>query len=104
MPYTRAQLKLILIVALLCLVGLAVREWRNGFPEVADRLERFDHEPPPSSAPLIVRAAPIRSQPPPAAASSSRLPLAATAATPTIGWPAQAPPPAGPLDLNRASV
>ncbi len=44
MLYTRPQLRLIVALAGVLLAGLAVREWRAGFPALADRLERFDRE------------------------------------------------------------
>ncbi len=58
MLYPPPQLRLLLVVAALLLLGLAVREWRAGFPEQAERLESFDREepvpplapPPPPSA------------------------------------------------------
>ncbi|MBI2525567.1 MAG: helix-hairpin-helix domain-containing protein [Candidatus Rokubacteria bacterium] len=46
MLYPRPQLRLLLAVAALLLLGLAVREWRAGFPEWAERLESFDREEP----------------------------------------------------------
>lgn len=44
MLYSRAQLRLLLVLAALLLLGLGVREWRAGFPDAALRLERFDRE------------------------------------------------------------
>jgi competence ComEA-like helix-hairpin-helix protein len=44
MLYSRPQLKLLLVLAATLCVGLAVREWRAGFPALADRLERFDRD------------------------------------------------------------
>jgi competence ComEA-like helix-hairpin-helix protein len=44
MSYSRPQLKLLLLLAATLCVGLGMREWRAGFPDLADRLERFDRE------------------------------------------------------------
>jgi len=103
MLYSRPQLRLLLALAAIFLLGLAVREWRAGFPEVADRLERFDRED--LSAPLLPSPRegprPVSSTPAPkaivGAASSPRSesragPAAAAGADPR------------PLDLNRATV
>jgi DNA uptake protein ComE-like DNA-binding protein len=54
--YTRSQLGLLLVAAAICLLGLGVREWRAGFPDRAERLERFDQEDPPPALPPIGRA------------------------------------------------
>jgi competence ComEA-like helix-hairpin-helix protein len=43
--YARSELKVLLGLAGAVLVGLTAREWRAGFPEHADHLERFDREP-----------------------------------------------------------
>jgi hypothetical protein len=40
--YSLPQLRLLILLALTLLAGLGVREWRAGFPDAADRLERFD--------------------------------------------------------------
>ena len=45
MSYSRPQLKLLLLLAVALCAGLGVREWRAGFPDLAERLERFDREP-----------------------------------------------------------
>ena len=94
MPYSRAQLKLLLVLALTLLAGFGLREWRAGFPDMAERLERFDREQP--AAPLI--PAPARERRPPAASigpspavrRAGPVPLAATDPRP--------------LDINRASL
>jgi competence ComEA-like helix-hairpin-helix protein len=104
MTYPRPQLRLLFLLAVIFLVGLGVREWRAGFPELAERLERFDREDAPP---------PIPPQPRPRA-----MPRWAAAAKPETPTP---PPRAGPrraravvepehvtdprpLDLNHASV
>jgi len=101
--YPRPQLKLLLVLAAVFLAGLGVREWRAGFPDAAERLERFDREDPPPPIPPAPRprAAPrwAAAHPEPAPASAVQSPR--TRAT--------APPPAPvadprPLDLNRASA
>jgi len=59
MVYRRRELWLLLVLALCLGVGLAVREFRSGFPDLAGRLENFDAEgdgegvgaPPPAALP-----------------------------------------------------
>jgi competence ComEA-like helix-hairpin-helix protein len=103
MLYSRPQLRLLLLLAAIFLVGLGVREWRAGFPALADRLERFDREEP--IAPLLPAA---RGEDPPAhgrpkekvtdAGASVSRPEARDTPPPAPGPPAQ------PLDLNRATA
>src|SRR5262249_43500707 len=103
MPYSHPQLRALLALAALFLIGLAVREWRAGFPEAALRLERFDQEAAPTEPP----ASPVKSEdreapvdrPPPVIVRNGDAAKAS----------ASAPPPAAaldqwPLDLNRATV
>ena len=81
MLYSRPQLALLLVLGASLLLGLAVREWRAGFPEAAARLEAFDRDEPraaPGPVPLI--APPRPSRPPPASLTDSR-PLDLNAAT-----------------------
>ncbi|HEY7203732.1 MAG TPA: helix-hairpin-helix domain-containing protein [Methylomirabilota bacterium] len=110
MPYTLPQLRLLILLAGTLLVGLGVREWRAGFPDAADRFERFDREdpvgllpdadaPPPGAA---ARVAPGRPTPPTLAA-----PAPTGRATPSpleAPRPAPAAPPTQPLDVNRAAA
>ena len=66
MPYTRPQLWLLLAFATVFLLGLGVREWRAGFPELADRLERFDRQTPAEPTPPVpVPPLPLPSSRPP---------------------------------------
>jgi competence ComEA-like helix-hairpin-helix protein len=104
MSYSRPQLKLLLVLAAVCLVGLGVREWRAGFPDAAERLERFDREDPPPPIPPAPRAraaprwAAARPDPPaPARAVPSPRPRATTAPVTQVADPR-------PLDLNHASA
>ena len=96
MLYSRPQLRLLLALAAVLLLGLAVREWRAGFPEQAERLETFDREepitplPPPAPAPRDPRSR--RSASPPRSAEAPSQPSE------------QAAPDPRPLDLNQASV
>ena len=104
MSYSRPQLKLLLVLAAVCLGGLGVREWRAGFPDAAERLERFDREDPPPPIPPAPRprAAPrwAAGRPePPAPASALESPRTRATAAP----PAPVADPR-PLDLNRASA
>ena len=105
MPYTAPQLRLLILLALTLLVGLGVREWRAGFPDAAERLERFDREE--TVAPLLPDA------PPSPATPTSAPPVPARPGPPTDGAPPRAPtsapasapaPPAEPVDVNRADA
>jgi len=94
MTYSGPQLRLLFVLAAVCLAGLGVREWRAGFPAAAERLERFDREEPPPPLPPAprVRAAPRWA-----------------AARPESPAPARVSPPAPvadprPLDLNHAGA
>lgn len=84
MLYSLPQIRLLILLALVLLVGLGVREWRAGFPEAALRLERFDRDEP--VTPL----------------------LGETPGTPALPTPARptpaAPAPIKPLDVNRAAA
>jgi len=98
--YTAPQVRVLSLLSLTLLVGLGVREWRAGFPDAADRLERFDREEPPG--PLLPEAHAPSPAPSPAAQSGS---------APATGPPATAPPPepgpvppVEPLDVNRADA
>jgi competence ComEA-like helix-hairpin-helix protein len=104
MGYSRSQLKLLLLLAAVLLVGLGVREWRADFPDAAERLERFDHEDPPPPIPPAPR--------PRAAArwSPARVEAAPPARAPQVPRPRVTPPLAPapvdprPLDINQATV
>ena len=103
MPYSRPQLKLLLVLAVTLLAGFGVREWRAGFPDMAQRLEHFDREEP--AAPLI--PAPAQERRPPAAPSAAPSAAAATGQSPAIRRPGpvpMAPTDPRPLDINRASL
>jgi competence ComEA-like helix-hairpin-helix protein len=99
MLYSRAQLRLLLVLAAILLVGLGVREWRAGFPDTAGRLERFDHEEalPPLAASPRGEAGPSPDTPAKGSRASSFSRLEAREAPPPIADPR-------PLDLNRATV
>jgi competence ComEA-like helix-hairpin-helix protein len=102
MGYSRPQLTLLLLLAAILLLGLGVREWRAGFPGLAERLERFDHEDPPPPIPpvprprLAPRWSPSReaSAPPP----ETRAAQARQAPPPDV------PADPRPLDINQATV
>src|SRR5262245_38666463 len=104
MVYSRPQLKLLVALAATLLIGLGVREWRAGFPDLADRLEHFDRETP--IAPLPPAPRPERKLVQPARAtapandSSNEPGRAAAPATPA----AETADPRPPLDINRASA
>lgn len=103
MLYARPQLRLLLVLATLFLAGLGVREWRAGFPDAADRLERFDREEP--LAPLLpsprAESRPASSGAPVKATSMSG---AVPGAEPRGTSPAPASQDPRPLDLNRATA
>jgi competence ComEA-like helix-hairpin-helix protein len=104
MSYSRPQLKLLLLLAAVFLAGLGVREWRMGFPDAAERLERFDREDPPLPIPpaprprAAARWAVARAEPSAPARAVEPPRTRATAAPPA---PVADP---RPLDLNRASA
>ena len=100
MPYSTPQLRLLLVLATVCLAGLGVKQWRAGFPDSAELIEQFDREEP--MAPLLATA---REPSPPASkptapttdhAPSRREPSSAPAS------PADTDP--GPVDINHATV
>jgi len=104
MGYSRPQLKLLLLLAMIVLVGLGVREWRAGFPDAAERLERFDHEDPPTPIPpaprprAAARWSPARLE----AASAPRAPQPSRARVTPSPAPAAIDP--RPLDINHATL
>lgn len=109
MLYSRPQLSLLLLVGAALLAGLAVREWRAGFPEAAARLETFDRVEAgavPGPTPLTTPARPARAPRPP---RMTPPPAAAARITPEAA-PERAPKqdlePADPrpLDLNEATA
>ena len=103
MPYPGPQLRLLILLALTLLLGLGVREWRAGFPDAAERLERFDREDPAS---LPLEPAPVPSVPaasPPAAARRAG-PAGASPVPSTASTPPAPSPPAEPLDVNQADA
>lgn len=110
MLYSRAQLRLLLVVAAMLLAGLGVREWRERFPNAALRLERFDQRAPslhsPPSAELSAApSAPSTTDSPSASAPPSADP--GPSGSRIHRERAEPPPPvvdARPLDLNRATV
>ena len=78
MLYSRPQLRLLLVLAAILLAGLGVREWRAGFPDAADRLERFDREEP--ARPLLP---PPRPEPRPGSPSPAAPPTETKRAKPS---------------------
>jgi competence protein ComEA len=72
--YTRRQLVLLVLLVAAAAAGLAVREWRAAYPEMAARLEQLD------------RAHPAAPEPPreprPSRAATSEQPLDLNQATP----------------------
>ena len=106
MPYGRRELWFLIGLAAVFLVGVGVREWRAGFPAMAERFEQLDREepieplpPPPPRKPRSPRP-PVRraetADPPSPPAMPTRRPPGPVA-------PAPDPDPR-PLDLNAASV
>ena len=89
MVYRRRELWLLLLLTVSLGAGLAVRELRTGFPDLADSLEELDGE---ESTPEARATRPL----PPRAVEPSR--INATEKQPAAGDRA------GQLDLNRASA
>ena len=87
MIYRRRELWLLLFLAAGLAVGLAVREFRADFPELAERLEQFDVEETPG---------PARSSPSSGAATGAGAPAPAKLAATDARRD-------GRLDLNRAT-
>ncbi len=121
MPYTLPQLRLLILLAFTLLVGLGVREWRAGFPDAAERFERFDRQD--TMSPLFPDAdSPPVGAPPrdgsgrpttPTATIPGRVmparptpafPGRETPSSPAVPTPDPLPPPGVPLDVNRAAV
>jgi competence ComEA-like helix-hairpin-helix protein len=96
MPYARPQLKLLLALAVTLLAGFGVREWRAGFPELAERLERVDREPP--ARPPV----PVPTARQPVGPSAAAAPGSLHALHPAE--PTSVPADPRPLDINRASL
>jgi competence ComEA-like helix-hairpin-helix protein len=86
------------------LAGFGVREWRAGFPDMAERLERFDREAP--AAPLIPAPAQQRRPPsaPPSAAPPAGTSIGPSPVSRRAGPVPVAPADPRPLDINRASL
>jgi competence ComEA-like helix-hairpin-helix protein len=99
--YPGPQLRLLILLAITLLVGLGVREWRAGFPDAAERLERFDRE---DGAPLLPDAAPPMSGPASPAPSAPRRSGPAPPSAPAAPSAPASPPPTEPLDVNHADV
>jgi competence ComEA-like helix-hairpin-helix protein len=99
MLYSRPQLRLLLLVAALFLAGLAVRQWRVGFPDTAQSLERFDREDP--APPLLPAEQHVSPTTTPSASSINGAPRRRDV-SPELAPHADADP--RPLDINHASV
>jgi competence ComEA-like helix-hairpin-helix protein len=105
MLYSRPQLSLLLLLGAALLAGLAVREWRAGFPEAAARLESFDRVEPGAAlepTPLAGPARPPRSARPPRVSAVPGAPERAGLDRAAKAAPEPADP--RPLDLNEASA
>lgn len=100
MPYTRPQISLLLALVAVFLIGLGVREWRAGFPELADRLERLDREEPPAPLP----APPAREPRVPRRAEAGGARAEARPGAGVVAREAAAAADPRPLDVNAASV
>jgi competence ComEA-like helix-hairpin-helix protein len=95
MLYSRPELRLLLVLAGLFLAGLAVREWRAGFPDAASRVERFDQDAPaPSPEAAAGQGLAIRDAGPSAGTDDARA---------RVDPPPVAADPR-PLDLNHATL
>jgi hypothetical protein len=58
--YSRRQVALLLLLTGTAGLGLAVGRWRRAHPDLAERLESFDHAPRSAAAPAVEDAAPAR--------------------------------------------
>lgn len=104
--YTRQQLTLLLLLVGAAGVGLAVSHWRAAHPELAERLEQIDREPPVASEGTGERRAAQATEPrPPARPATADRPTRA-AAPPRAPKDSAAPDEEHrpPLDLNRATL
>ena len=99
MRYSVPQLRMLILLLLILLVGLGVREWRAGFPDAAERLEQFDRDDAPA---LLAEPAPVVPVAPGASPPPSRPAPSSVPAPPGV-TPAPAPP-TEPLDVNRAEA
>jgi competence ComEA-like helix-hairpin-helix protein len=105
-PYSRPQLWMLLGLTLLGALGVAAGSWRRAYPDLAERVERFDAADRPAAAGPATSAgtmvsATIRRAPAPVAAwpqagdAASTPSISARPAKMTTGEP--------PIDLNRAT-
>ena len=101
MLYPGPQLRLLILLALTLLVGLGVREWRAGFPDAAERLERFDRD---DGAPLMPDVGPPMSSPTSPAEPAPRRSGPARPSAPAAPPAPAPPPPTEPLDVNHADA
>ena len=110
MLYSRPQLSLLLVLGAALLGGLAVREWRAGFPDAAARLETFDRQESTATPGPTPLTGPPRSPRPPRAPRVPVSPAASERAAPERALLGRAvkddPAPADPrpLDLNEATA
>ncbi len=110
MLYSRRQLGLLLLFAVIFLAGLGIREWRVGFPDAALRMERFDREDPPTpvasslEGELPHQEVETRTFSPTAAPKSAEVDAALPRPDPPPVAQAPVATPSRPLDLNRATV
>ena len=115
-PYSRPQIWVLLAIVALGGLGVAVGGWRRTHPDLAERLERFDAEPPPADPRL-----PASSPRAEAGRTSRHAAIGQAPAAGRGGRGAEAAPPRrprapaaaregkrqaseGPLDLNRATA
>ena len=110
MLYSRPQLSLLLLLGVALLAGLAVREWRAGFPDAAARLETFDRDEARAAPGPTPLTGPTRLPRPPRPPRVPAAPAASERAAPERASPERAskdePAPADPrpLDLNDATA
>ncbi|HXJ77752.1 MAG TPA: ComEA family DNA-binding protein [Candidatus Methylomirabilis sp.] len=96
MLYSAPQLRVLLVLATLFLVGVVVDQWRAGFPNTAGWLERIDREEP--AAPVMPTTRAFSS---PKAVSTDGAPTRREPRATSAGPDALDP---RPLDINRATV
>jgi len=102
MLYSRHQLRLLAGLCAIFAAGLAVREWRAGFPDAAMRIERFDQPDPTATAQQSLREQ--RPSPSGSGRESTGAGTIGAEAGDRGATPIVSAPDLRPLDLNRATV
>lgn len=99
--YSRPQLWMLLALVLLGGLGVAAGGWRRAYPDLAERVERFDVAEPatPTASPALTWGS-VTARPSSRAASAGAL---APPMPPSPSRPSKVAAADGPFDLNRAT-